>query len=295
MNQERRVSVVTDSGCSIRPDSKEAQESGVTIVPLEVSFWENGHDVPYLDTSISPEEFYERMRTSKKLPKTSGVITGRLSETFQNLSHKTQSIMSIHITSEHSGVWQSAILAKDIVDEVARVEGKEPVPIEVIDTKQVSLTTWFPVKLADRLAQKGATLEQITSEVLEGLSKTHLYVTLQTFENLIKGGRANELAKAVLASILSIYPVLGLKDGKLTGLAKARTPKLARDTMVEMVGAAGKLVKVAVVHTNAIKTAESIKEALRKMYKDTIPIYDAGPVLAVHAGEGAIGIAFQTD
>lgn len=293
MRSEREIAVVTDSGSSIMPDSPEAKKFGVTVVPLEIRFWENGQYVSYPDAAIDPVDFYQRMRTSEKLPQTSGAVPGRLAETFRHLSDQAKSIISIHITSRHSVAWESAVLAKKIVEDENMEKGKENVPMEIIDSKQVSLATWFPAELGARLSQKGATLAQIKTEVLEAISKIQLYVTLETFENLKKGGRANEVVKAVLASMLSIYPVLGFADGKLKDFAKARTVQKARETMIEMVGDAGRLVKLAIVHTNAINVAEGIKEALGKIYKGNIPIYEAGPVLAVHAGKGAVGIAFQ--
>lgn len=162
-----------------------------------------------------------------------------------------------------------------------------------MDSKQVSLATWFPVEDAAQLSQKGATLEQIMAELKERMPKISLYVVLESFENLKHGGRAEDLVKGYLASILSIYPVLTFIEGKLTQAATARTAQKARGRMVEMVADAGNLVRLAVVHTNALETANNVKEALSKVYKGTIPIHEAGPVLAVHAGERAVGVGFQ--
>lgn len=273
----------------MRSEYAEVKASGITIVPLEVSFWEKDQYVPYSDSDISPADFYQRMRGSQKLPQTSGAVLGRLTETFKRLTAQGKEIFSVHITSRHSVAWESAVLARNTVWE----ETKEKKPIEVIDSQKVSLATWFPAHLASELSQKGVALQQIKDEVMEAIAKTQLFVTLETFENLIKGGRAEEIVKAVLASMLSIYPILGFADGKLKDFAKARTAQKARETMIEMVGDAGKLVRLAVVHTNAAGVAQKIKAALGKIYQGNIPIYEAGPALAVHAGEGAIGIAFQ--
>jgi DegV family protein with EDD domain len=295
MNPETRVAVVTDSGCSIRPDYPEAKNLGVMVVPLELKLWENGNYVPYPDTAITPEELYQRMREQpKNLPQTSGSIQGPLIETFKRLSDEKKPIVSIHVTSKHSGAYNSAITAKDIVYENAKNEGKEPVPIEVIDSKLVTLAMWFPVQLAGELAKKGATVEQIKNEVLDVIPKTHLYFILQTFENLKHGGRAKQIVQAYAASLLRIVPVMGLKDGELTDFARVRTDKKAKDRMIEMVGDAGKLLNVAVVHTNALDIAQTMRNDLRKIYKGDISIYEAQAVLGVHAAEGGVGIAFQT-
>ncbi|MCJ7805036.1 DegV family protein [Patescibacteria group bacterium] len=289
MNPERKVAVVTDSGASIRPEDLMAKENNVTIVPLDLKFFENGQYVSYSDLDIDSQEFYRRMREGKKLPQTSGAVPGRILETFRQISEKAQSIISIHITSKHSVVWESAILGKKLFQE----DAKKATPIEVVDSKQVSLATWFPAEDAAHLSEKGATLEQIMDELKERMPKISLYAVLESFDNLKLGGRAEDLVKGYLASLLSIYPVLTFVEGKLTQTARARTAQKAREKMVEMVADAGKLVKLVVLHTNALETAKNVKEALNKVYKGTIPIHEAGPVLAVHAGEGTVGVAFQ--
>ena len=229
------------------------------------------------------------MGSSEKLPQTSGALPYRFIETYKNLKEKAESIISIHITSKRSGVCEAATLAKKYLQD----EAGPKTDIEVVDTKLASLGTWFPVEIAANLSKKLATLAEIKAEVNEAIEKTQIYVTLQTFENLKKGGRGDEIIKAVIASALSIYPVIGFVDGKLKDLARARTIQKARDQMIQMVGDAGKLVRLAVVHANAPVLAEKAKEALKKIYGGDIPVYEAGPVLAVHAGVGALAVAFQ--
>jgi len=292
MERDRHVAVVTDTGTSMLPNSPEAQNLKVTVVPLEIKFWEKGEYIPYSDDSkeiVNANDFYQKMRSSKKLPETTGALPGRFVETFRNLKEKAGSIISINITAKESGVWQSAVTAKNNVQE----EAGPKTAIEVVDSKLVSLAAWFPVRAAANASILGATLRQIEDEVAEVIKKTQLYVTLETFDNLRKGGRAKDVVSAMIASLLSIYPVMGFADGKLKILGKGRSVQKARDQMIEMVGDAGNLVRLAVVHTNAPALAHKIKEALKGMIKEDIPIYDVKGALAVHAGEGAVGIAFQ--
>ena len=289
MNTENKVAVITDSGASLRPENPEVEKLGVTIVPLEISFYENGEYVARPDLDVSSEEFYERMKSSQKLPKTSGAVVGTLFNNLEKVSEQTRSAISIHVTSKHSVAYESALLAKSIFNE----DGNEKMLIEVVDSKNVSLATWFLAEQAAELAQKGANLERIKNEVLESVPKIQLYTVLQSFENLIKGGRAGDVVKGVLASILSIYPVICFSDGTLTQFDRDRTPKKARERMIQMVGDESKLVKVAVIHTNAPELAEGVRDSLTAKFSDPISIYEAGPVLAVHAGQGAVGIAFQ--
>lgn len=289
MERDKHVAIVTDSGSSILPGSDEARELGVTVAPLNLSLWKSNTYISYSDADIKSKDFYDQMRTSAKLPITSGVITGPLTEIYKNLRENTESIMSIHITSKLSEVWGSAILAKNIVNE----EDDVKIPIEIIDTLRVSAATRFAVEVAAGLSKKMANLDQIKPEVQQTIENSQLYVTLNTFENLIKGGRGGEAAQAKVASILQIFPIIGFENGKLKKFALARSFNKSREKMIEMVGDAGKLVRLCVIHTNAYPLAEKTRDALSRIYSGIIPIYEAGPVLAVHAGEGAVGIAFQ--
>jgi len=286
VERENKVAVIVDSGSSMRPEYETVQKLGITVVPLDIKFYEDAEYVP--DLAFTPEEFYQRMRKSKQIPVTSGAIPGRIAEIYKKLANETDSVISIHITSELSVSWASAVRGKD-------QEGiPETLAIEVIDSRHLSLGTGFLALQAAWLSQKGANLEQIKEEVLAMIPQVQLRVVLETFENLKKGGRAKEVIEAHAASILHISPILGVREGKLAQMGMTRGVKKSRERMVEMVGDSGKLVRLGILHTNVPEKAEEVKEALsKKIYRGEIPVYDAGPVLGVHAGEGAVGVVFQ--
>jgi len=273
----------------MRPEYNVAHELGVTVVPLEVMMWENGKFVPYSDFAISAEVFYEKMRTGERLPQSSGAVIGGFIRAYQDIVCEGRPILSIHITSKMSATYSSAVQASQIV----RGERVNPPSIEILDSKFVSVAAWFPVEEAALQAKKGANLNQTRQEAAHVIEKSQLLVTLEDFENLMRGGRGGDVIKAKLAAALQIFPVIGFKDGVIKTFATARSVEKLRKQMLEMVGDAGKLVRLAVMHANAPATAEKIKEALAKIYPGFIRIYEVGPPLAVHAGSGAVGIAFQ--
>ena len=288
MNPERRVAIVTDSTVSIRPEDKEVQELGVTIVPLRISFFENNQFVDYADLDIKTEEFYRKMRASKYLPRTSGAVSGRIAEVYKELREEANAIISIHISSRHSVAWQSAVLgAKSAREEIPELS------IEVIDSRQISLGTWFSVAHAAKLAQDGARLEEIKKGVLEIIPKIEFLATLSTLKNIIRGGRVPALT-GYLGSLLRIMPILTIKDGELQEVGKMRTVCRARRELVRRVeDEEEEIVKMAILHTHDYEGAQEVREALAKFYPKHIPIHDAGPVLGVHGGEGAVGVVFQ--
>lgn len=286
---ERQVAVVTDSGTSMRPGGFEARSLGVTVVPLDINLWKNGEYVTIPDDKISSEEFYKQMEESERPPQSSGAITGPLTDVYKKLVVQNKAVISIHITSKHSAVYDSAILAKNIITGERAVE----TPIDVIDSKSVSIAAWFPVKVAAELAAKRVSAKTIKEEVDEVISNSQILVTLETFDNLIKGGRGSDIMKAKIASVLNVYPIIGFDNGRLKNIELARSVNKSRERMVEIVGSTKNLARVAVMHTNAPSLAMEIKEKLRPIFPGDIPIYEGGPVLAIHAGKRAIAIAYQ--
>jgi len=272
----------------MRPEFPEVKKLGIEIVPLEIKFYENGEFVPYNDLDISSKEFYERMRDGKKLPQTNGAVQGNFIKMYEKLKDKTNAIVSVHITSVHSGAWSTAVGVKKMIQ-----EEKPDLAIEVLDSKNISYATWILAELAADRSNKGNSIEEIKAEVLETVPKIQTLIALETLDNAIAGGRTYDALKARLGRMLNTYPILGLEDGRLKEIDKVRTRGKARQRVIEMAGDSGPLVKVAVVHTNAQSMAEVIKESLKKVYKENIPVYEAGPALGVHGGEGAIGIVFQ--
>lgn len=289
MTPEQRVAVVTDSSSSIRPEDKIAKEHELTIVPLQVSFYEGGREVSYSDLDISPQEFYRKMRDSEALPKTSGVIQGPIYETCLKLSEKTNQIISIHITSVHSAAYGSAVQGAKLAQ-----EERPELFIEVIDSRQISAGTLLLVLKAAELSQKSASLEEVKEGVLATIPKIQLYATLSSLKNLVAGGRV-PAAAGWLGSMLKINPILGIDNGKLVKVGAKRTTDKARQELIRRVeGEDEEIVKMAILHTNDLDGAKQVKEALAVSFSGEIPIFDAGPALGVHAGEGAVGVAFQT-
>ncbi len=288
MSIENKVAVVTDTSCSIHPESSLAKELGVNIVPLDIKFFENGQWISLPDTNISAKDFYQKMRSQEKLPQTSGALTGRVSKIYEKFGEEHRPIISLHITAQHSTVWESALLGSKIATE------KYPhLLIEVIDSKQISLGIWFLVEQAVKLANEGYPLEDIKNQILQSIPKTDLFISLSTLDNVIKGGRLPSAA-GYIGSKLSLKPIIGLDNGKMKIQGISRTETKAQREMIKRVeNTKGDIIKLAIIHTNFPEGAQLLKDNLSGIYSNDISIFEAGPVLGVHAGEKAVGIALQ--
>jgi DegV family protein with EDD domain len=288
MSKEAPVAVVTDSGSSIRPEDKAAKEFGVTILPLDVTFYEEGQPVSYSDLTLDPQEFYQRMSESERLPTTSGAVIGRALEAYRRLTEQTNSIISVHLTSRHSNVYSSAVAASHMA-----MEENPELLIEVIDSKNLSLGAWYVAEAAIKAALEGFPIEDVKQEALAVVPNIETYIALASMDNLIAGGRVSTL-KGLFASTLGIKPVLKVKDGVLIEHSKKRTFGKAQKALVETVALSdANIVKLAVMHANAPEPAEDVRQALQELYSGDIAVHEAGPVLGVHAGPGTVGISFQ--
>lgn len=288
MSIENKVAVITDTGSSIHPDSSLAKELGVTVVPLDIKFYENGEWVSYSDANVSTNDFYTKMHTSDKLPQTSGSIPGTLQKLYERYGKEDRPVISIHITSRHSTVWESAILASNLA-----LENHPHLLVSVIDSKSISIPIWFLAEQAAMLANEGYPLKDITRITLETVPKTSVRVALSTFENVVKGGRLSSAA-GYLGTKFQLRPILGLVDGEIKFDGLTRTNRNVQNELIKKVEDTKEdIVKLAVIHTNFIEGAELLKESLSKIYSKEIKIYEAGPAIGVHTGEKSLAVALQ--
>ncbi|HOX96467.1 MAG TPA: DegV family protein [Candidatus Woesebacteria bacterium] len=289
MSIENKVTVITDSGCSVRPESSLANEHDLSIVPLDVKFFEKNHWVSYQDNAdLPPASFYEKMRNNAKLPQTSGVITGRLVPLYEANAKENQPVISIHITSKHSTAWESAVLASNIV----RVDNPHLL-LEVIDSRQVSAGIWFLAQQAATLAEEGYPLEDIKKITLETIPKIETFTSLSTFENIVKGGRLPEVAR-YLGSKLQLRPFAGIVNGEIKFQNLVRTDgHVQREIIKRVENTKEDITRLAILHTNFPEGAALLKENLSRIYSKEILIIDAGPTIAVHTGERGLGISLQ--
>jgi DegV family protein with EDD domain len=143
-----------------------------------------------------------------------------------------------------------------------------------------------------RLGRDGASIDDVAARARSLAERTHVWGALDTLENLKKGGRIGN-AKALLASVLSIKPIIEVRDGKVEEGGKQRTRARALAFLREKVLAKGDVENVAVVSADAPDTDAFVAE-LQKSRSEPIVVGSIGAVIGSHAGPGTIGVVFQT-
>src|SRR5579863_4323834 len=202
------VRIVTDSTADI--PLEQAKALGITVVPLTVYF---GNE-EYLDgIDLDNATFYQKLQTCKVTPRTSQPPPAAFMEAFTTLINEdADSILAIHVSAKLSGTYQSARTGRDsLPDELRKI------PIEIVDSATVSMGMGYAVLQAAKEAQQGDSLEEIQTHLRSRLSRTQILFVLDTLEYLKRGGRVGS-AKAFLGNMLSVKPILAIKNGMVVGI-----------------------------------------------------------------------------
>ena len=200
-------------------------------------------------------------------------------------------ILSLHIASKFSGTVDSAIQARNLLP------GSN---IEIVDSETTSLAMGFQVLAGARLATQGATLKECKVEAERAREHTGIYFVLNTLEFLHRGGRIGGAA-AFMGTLLNLKPILEIRHGRIEAVERVRTAAKARERMIELfvqrVEASRCPIRIATLYTDNPDEADELIERARARFgisdvAETIK-GQVGPVLGVHAGPGALGLAFM--
>ncbi len=273
------VRVVTDSACDLPQEI--ADELGIEIVPLTIRF---GSTELVDRKELTTADFWSRCAASASLPETAAPAPGSFEQAFRRLAAEgATGICVVALSSDLSATMQSARLAAEAV--------AGDIDVDVVDSRSVTIGQGLIAMAAARAARDGTDLAAVAGLARSLTSRTHIWGALDTLENLRKGGRIGS-AKAMLASVLSIKPIIEVRDGKVEEGGKQRTRSKALAFLVEKVREAGPLETLAVMHADTDDVGELVAR-LQPLAPGPIVVGDIGPVVGTHAGRGTIGVVYQ--
>jgi len=274
------IKIVTDSTADLPPQL--AEELGITVVPVYLRF---GDEVFHDRVDISADEFYRRLMHDAIHPSTTQPSPQDFIDVYKGLSPKADGIISIHVSARLSGTCNSALQGKEAV-------GKE-CPIEVIDSQLVTMGLGQLVIAANTLAQSGRSLPQVAAEVKKMIPGIHVFGLLDTLKYLALGGRIGKV-QALLGSVLSVKPMLTLKDGALAPAGRVRSRAKGIDKLFDFVENAADVQDLAVVYNTAPEEAQALIKRLGSLFpEEKIRLAQLGPALGVHTGPGILFIALR--
>lgn len=272
------IKVVVDSTADIPPDIR--AEHHISVVPLIVQF---GRETLHDDVDISRDAFYARLVESDELPKTASPPVGLYEQTFRELSADGSPIVSISVAANLSATFASSQQAAQLVDGAR---------IACIDSRTVAMPLTFMAIAAARAARAGASFEEVVA-LVEGLRpRAVLYVGLDTLHYLEKGGRIGRM-RALLGTMLSVKPILEVRDGEVHPVEQVRTWRRVPPRMVELMQARGEFDDLSVLYTTGRENAEQLADMCAErglMARERIRVAQAGAALGTHVGPGALGL-----
>lgn len=272
------VAVVTDSTAYL-PQAL-VDQWGIRVAPVVVTIAGRSYEE---GVEITPHQVAEALKEWQPVS-TSRPTPTEFSALFQSARDAgADAVVSIHLSSELSGTYESAVLA-------AR---NSEFPVEVLDSRSIGMGLGFAVLAAARAAAAGEELPAVVAAAQPVIDTAQVLFYVDTLEYLRRGGRIGA-ASAMFGTALRVKPLLQVLHGKVQPLEKARTSGKAIARLVDLVveRAAGAPVDVAVQHLDSPARAQEVADALRnRLGVEQVIIGEVGAVVGTHVGPGMVSVS----
>ncbi len=277
-----KIRLYADNCCDLDQDVLKRLE--ISSAALKV----NIKDKSYRDrVDLLPGKFYELIKEPGIMPTTSQVNPAEFEEEFKKiLAEGDNEIIYVAFSSGLSGTYQSACLARDMVD---------PERITVIDSKSASLGYGLTLIRAARAIAAGSSKDQVIEEIMDNISRMEHVFIVGDFEMLKRGGRVSA-ASAFIGSLLNIKVIAEIKDGVIHPVEKVKGLKKAKKRLLEIMAERGDNLPgqlIGVVHSNDPGGAQLINDMIaHKFGCQNFIISEIGAVIGAHVGAGTYSVFF---
>lgn len=275
------IQIITDSSSDITDITRE----DLTVLPMKITFDED----EYLDgVNLSHQEFYEKLVECDALPTTSQIPPYEFEEAIRKATGDGGAAIIITLSGKLSGTYQSACIAAQ------EFEGRA----FVVDSENATVGERALVEYALQLKDAGMEARAIAEKLEEDKKKIRLIALLDTLEYLKKGGRISKTA-ALAGNVLSIKPVVGVVDGEVVMLGKARGSRQGNNLLAQHIQTSGGIDFQKPYFLGYTGLSDSLmqkyitdSEALWKEHVESLPVSTVGGTIGTHVGPGAIAVAF---
>ena len=273
------IRIVTDSASDI--SLEEAEDLGIEIVPLSVRFGETEY-TDLVDLSVS--DFYQKMSESDLLPSTAAPSPGAFEAAFKKCAEAgAEGVICINLSLALSATGQAAQLAADAL--------ADTLPVKCIDSKSITCGLGTIIRKAAEAAKYGGSMDDILSLVENLTGRTRIFATLDTLENLKKGGRIGG-AKAMLGTMLQFKPCLDLSSGEVVEAGRQRTRKKSLIWLKEVLEGESEISELSIIHGDAPDVEEFATLISDIVPREQIRINQLGAVIGTHGGPRVLGVTY---
>lgn len=274
----KKIKIITDGAADFSPE--EAEAAGVRVIPIKVNF--DGEEfIPWVN--MTNAEFYEKLKSSDKLPSTSLINEEIYAEVIEEELSRGNQVFVTALSSGLSGSYSAL--------ERAAVKINSP-EVRILDTQSVTICQHLIVNEAVKIAQSGAGLDELKESMEVLKRKARLYAVVDDLTNLVKGGRLSKTA-GFAAGALKIKPVVTIEGGLVNAVGKAFGVNRATDLCVGYIKSVDRSHGVCFGHSNCLERLEKFMKVVKdKAGIADCPIYELGSVVGTHAGQGCVGLAY---
>jgi hypothetical protein len=279
--QPKTVAILCDSTCDLSAETR--QEYGIEMAPLSILF---GDEVYRDQIDLSTRDFYEKLLEDEHHPTTSQPPPREFVSALERI-RSDREVIIVTLAQKLSGTYRSALSAARLVDHPR---------VEIFDSNTISVTLGMQVVCAARLAQRGASVDDILGWLKRWRERGGLLFTVATLDYLKKGGRIGTAAH-LIGSLLRMRPVLTVMDGEVKPIAKVRGDDEAFEKVLstfEEAVPADKRVRLGVLDSTEGTRLEQAEERVRE--RNEIVESFRGQITGVigtHVGPGAWGLFYQ--
>jgi len=275
------VRIVTDSACDL--PKAVLDEHGIDVVPLTIRF---GSDEFTDGMDLSTAEFWKRCSESTRLPETAAPAPGAFQSAFERAADEgCEGVVCVTLSSGLSATYQAAVLAAETV--AGRID------VEVVDSRQVTAAEGLLALFAAEVAGTGASTAQVAARTTARVVTADLIGTIDTMDHLVKGGRLGS-AKALVGSLLSVKPILSVRDGLVVEGGRQRTRARALEHLATVTESRAPFDWLAVGGGDADDLHKVVERIAAVQTTHPLIVTEIGPVVGTHAGPGIVGIAWLT-
>jgi DegV family protein with EDD domain len=274
-----RVAIVTDSASDL--PSAAAAAAGIEVVPLVVTF---GSQTYKAGVELSTDEFWRRMTApDAPFPTTAASAPGDFKAAYERLfAAGADAIVSVHVTGTLSGTIKSAEIARGMLPDR---------DIRIVDSGSASMGQGILAELGSEMAARGAAADEIAAALEDRKADLDLYVALDTLAYLKKGGRISG-AQAAIGTLLSVKPIITIREGVVHTADKPRTRGKARERVLELL-TERPIERLAVLYCPPADGEAFRREAIQRLAGKLDParvsIQPIGPTVGPHVGPGCVG------
>jgi DegV family protein with EDD domain len=273
------VRLVTDTACDLPGEL--VDELGIVLVPLHIRFG----TTELLDrVQLDVKEFWRRCASSAELPETAAPSPGAFQTAFESVAAAgADGVVCVTLSSKLSATNEAAAQA-------ARALSAD-FPVEIVDSFSVTMGEGLVVLAAAEVAAAGGNIDEVAAAAMSAKARLSVFGAIDTLDNLRKGGRIGGAA-ATLGALLSIKPVIEVRDGVVEQESRQRTRAKSLRYLADKARSAGPLERLAIMSADATDFSSFLDLMAGVASTHERLIGDIGPVIGTHAGPGAIGLAW---